>query len=70
MALPSEPFEVSEARIKLADSSWSGFSKEPEFTLTMAEARALWSELARQYINHENELAVKVIMRLGKFVDQ
>lgn len=38
--MDSEPFEVSEARIKHGDSSWEGFCKEPILTLTLKEAIA------------------------------
>jgi len=70
MSLPSEPFEVSEARIKHGDSSWSGISKEPAFILTLEQARALYRELEKSYINQENPLAVAVVMDLGKFIDR
>lgn len=46
--------------------------KEPEieFTLTLSEARALYRELEKSYINQENILAVDLIMNLGRFVDR
>ena len=36
MTLPSEPFEVSEARIKYGNSSWEGFRKKEMITPHMA----------------------------------
>jgi hypothetical protein len=43
---------------------------EIEFTLTLSEAKALYRELEKSYINQENVLAVDLIMNLGKFVDR
>lgn len=43
---------------------------EPLFYLTYHEAAALYAELERQYINHENDIAVRVVKNLGKFVER
>jgi hypothetical protein len=44
--------------------------EKPVFVITVEEARALYSELEKQYVNHENILAVKVVFSLQKFVEK
>lgn len=66
-----EPFEVSEARIKYGNTSWTGFMKPGEFCiLKLEELKDLYRILEHHYIPYEDERAHAVVNKIMKVIKE
>ena len=57
MSIEHEPFEVSEARIKFAESGWEGFKQNngsPEFYKLLEEIKEIHDRKSHDYASNQN----------------